>query len=285
MGKAARSGIATHSGFSAPVLLLALTPLPSVVVALTATACTSAARVIRSAFPRTPPSSSPSTSTRPAPFMSHLPDCVAGCARRPPFYCPEQFRFDTGFWDLPYDESVAIGLANLDACCARIRAPSPNLRTRDRVGDTDRASYVVFGYSQSAGIAALEKYDLIAHPPPGTTVSFVLNANPKPPTAASWSASSGGILPVVGVTFNGAMTTNRPEPHPINDCRRRQSVRAGGRLPDQPAEPASPNSTLLVGFLYLHPRRHTSRRPISGCRVNTSDTTILSRARQDSARC
>jgi PE-PPE domain len=67
---------------------------------------------------------------------------------------------------MTFDESVAIGLANLDAClggslCTVTEQPYTTPGDQ-QLTDT---SYVVFGYSQSAAIARLEKSWLIAHPP------------------------------------------------------------------------------------------------------------------------
>ncbi|WP_264001034.1 PE-PPE domain-containing protein, partial [Mycolicibacterium gadium] len=93
-------------------------------------------------------------------------------------YTPEEFPIATGLHAMPFDSSVAIGLANLDAClrgksCTVTEPPFTTTGPRT-VADT---SYVVYGYSQSATVAAKEKYDLIAHPPPGETVGFVVTSN------------------------------------------------------------------------------------------------------------
>jgi PE-PPE domain len=70
---------------------------------------------------------------------------------------------------------------------------------------------VVFGYSQSATIAAFEKYDLIAHPATGKTVSFVVISNPNRPNGGILERFVGVYIPILGVTFSGAMTTNSPD--------------------------------------------------------------------------
>lgn len=252
MGKAARSGIATILVFGA-VLLLALTPLPSAVVALTATAL----YLGGTGHPLSIPEDTTEFITQYIDKAGSLyvsPSGLCGGVCSPAaVYSPEQFRFDTGFWDLPYDESVAIGLANLDACLRKkpCTVTKPPYTVTDTATLTD-ASYVVFGYSQSAGIAALEKYDLIAHPPPGTTVSFVLNANPNRPNGGILERFVGWYLPVIGVTFNGAMTTNSPEPHPITTVDVANQYEPVADFPTNPLNLLA-DLNVLVGFLYLHP--------------------------------
>ncbi len=124
-------------------------------------------------------------------------------------YTPEQFRFDTGLTDLTFDDSVALGQANLDDC---IRGnlctvtPAPWVLTADQ-RLTDK-SYVVYGYSQSAAVATIEKRQLITNPEPGTRVSFILTANPNRPHGGVLAAFPGLYIPIVGVTFNGSTPTN-----------------------------------------------------------------------------
>lgn len=181
--------------------------------------------------------------------------CVGGdpgCSRVA-VYGPEQFRFDTGLWDMPYDESVAIGLSNLDAClrkasCTVTKPPFTSTATAT-LTDT---SYVVYGYSQSAAIAALEKYDLIAHPPPGTTVSFVVNANPNRPNGGILERFVGAYIPIIDVSFNGAMTTNSPEPHPITTVDVANQYEPVADFPTNPLNLLA-DLNVLLGFLYLHP--------------------------------
>lgn len=80
-------------------------------------------------------------------------------------YTPEQFRFVTGLFDMTFDESVAVGRANLDDCvrgavCTVTAFPYTETLS-ERVGDR---SSVIYGYSESATIASGQKLQLIAHP-------------------------------------------------------------------------------------------------------------------------
>ena len=85
--------------------------------------------------------------------------------------------------------------------------PSYNATTDQSVSDT---TYVVYGYSQSATVATLEKR-FLAQPgntPAGTTVNFVLAANPNRPNGGILERFAGLHIPIVGVTFNGATPTD-----------------------------------------------------------------------------
>lgn len=176
-----------------------------------------------------------------------------GCARVA-VYTPEQFRFDSGLWDMTFDESVAIGLANLDAClrgvpCTVTKPPFTTTGPPQVLSDT---SYVVYGYSQSATIAAQEKYDLIAHPPVGTTVSFVLTSNPNRPNGGILERFVGAYLPVLGVTFDGAMTTNSPQPTPLTTVDVAYQYDPVSDFPTNPLNLLA-DLNVALGFLYFHP--------------------------------
>src|SRR5262249_40103863 len=124
-------------------------------------------------------------------------------------FTPEQFRFDTGFADMTFDQSVAVGRANLDNCirgntCTVTPAPY-NATGNQQLTDT---SYVVYGFSQSATVATLEKRVLAANPVPGTKVGFVLVANPNRPNGGILERFAGVYIPIIGVTFSGATPTD-----------------------------------------------------------------------------
>ena len=170
-------------------------------------------------------------------------------------YTPAQFRFDTGLRDMTFDESVAVGLANLKACltpspCTVTDLPFTSTGER-QLTDT---SYTVFGYSQSGTIAGMEKSWLIAHPPPGT-VSFVLMANPNRPNGGILERFVGAYIPILGVTFNGPTPTNSPEPSPLATV---DIVRQYDPVSDFPTNPLNLLADLnaLVGFPYLHPEQN-----------------------------
>lgn len=252
MGKVARSGALAVLEFGA-VLLVMLTPLPSAVVALAATALYMGG----TGHPLSIPEDTTEYITQyvgnaDASYVTPSGLCGSVCSPIA-VYGPEQFRFDTGLSDMPYDQSVAIGLANLDACLRKkpCTVTDPPFTSTGTSTLTD-TSYVVFGYSQSAAIAALEKYDLIAHPPPGTTVSFILNANPNRPNGGVLERFVGWHLPIIGVTFNGAMTTNSPEPHPITTVDVANQYEPVADFPTNPLNLLA-DLNVLVGFLYFHP--------------------------------
>lgn len=130
-------------------------------------------------------------------------------------YTPAEFWPNTGLRSMTFDESVAIGLANLNDClrgapCAVTDPPFTSSTSRV-VTDS---SFTVFGYSDSATIASLQKSDLIAHPP-DETVSFVLLSSGNRPNGGILERFVGVRLPILGVTFGGATVTNSPQPTPL----------------------------------------------------------------------
>jgi hypothetical protein len=147
---------------------------------------------------------------------------------------------------------VAIGLANLDAClrgeqCTVTNTPFTTTGS-EVLTDT---SYVVYGYSQSATIASQEKYDLIAHPLADTTVSFVLTANPNRPNGGILERFVGVYIPILGVTFDGATTTNSPEPTPLTTV---DVAYQYDPVSDFPTNPLNLLADLnaLFGLVYFH---------------------------------
>ncbi|GAY17121.1 PE-PPE domain-containing protein [Mycobacterium sp. shizuoka-1] len=175
-----------------------------------------------------------------------------GCAQVA-VYGPEQFPIATGWQAMPFDESVAIGLANLDACLrnAPCTVTAPPFTTTGPQTLTDTA-YVVYGYSQSATIAAKEKYDLIAHPPPGATVSFVLTSNPNRPNGGILERFVGAYLPFLGVSFDGAMTTNSPQPTPLTTVDIAHQYDPVSDFPTNPLNLLA-DLNVAIGFVYFHP--------------------------------
>lgn len=238
------------------VLLLALAPITSVAVALAATALFMGGTGHSLSVPQdTPEFISAYVDSADTQYVTPSGLCTGGdpgCARVA-VYTPEQFKFDTGLWDMTFDESVAIGLANLDTCLrvAPCTVTKPPFTTTAPATLTD-TSYVVFGYSQSATIAAQEKYDLIAHPPAGKTVSFVLTSNPNRPNGGILERFVGAYIPILGVTFDGAMTTNSPQPNPLTTV---DVAHQYDPVSDFPTNPLNLLADLNValGFLYFHP--------------------------------
>ncbi|MCX2930937.1 PE-PPE domain-containing protein [Mycobacterium sp. CVI_P3] len=239
-------------------MLLAFMPITSVAIALAATALYMGG----TGHPLSVPQDTP------AYIASYVDDagttyvapsglCVGGSPGCSPVavYTPEQFPIATGLPSLTFDESVAIGLANLDGClrgapCTVTKPPFTTTGPPEVVADT---SYVVYGYSQSATISAQEKYDLIAHPPPvGTTISFVQTSNPNRPNGGILERFVGAYIPLLGVTFDGAMTTNSPQPTPLTTV---DVAHQYDPVADFPTNPLNLVADLnaLFGFLYFHP--------------------------------
>jgi hypothetical protein len=128
---------------------------------------------------------------------------------------PAQFNTgDPADHSLTFDQSVALGRENLEACVSASAQCDINTdigSDRPEAGD----QLVVFGFSQSSAIATLEKIRLAAKYPygEGPDVSFVLAANGNRPNGGylargpiGWSIPLG--LPGGGLTFNGSTPTN-----------------------------------------------------------------------------
>jgi len=124
---------------------------------------------------------------------------------------PAQFAPEHG--TLTFDQSVAEGMASLDNCInSNVCAYNPD------VGSTAPAStdtFVVFGYSQSATIATLEKRSLADQfaNVQGPNVSFVLIANGNRANGGLLARGPLGFtipMPLIygGVTFSGPTPTN-----------------------------------------------------------------------------
>jgi hypothetical protein len=240
------------------VLLLALAPMMPVSVVLAATALFMGGTGHSLSIPQdTTEYISQYVENADARFVAPSGLCTGGqqgCARVA-VYTPEEFPISTGLFVMTFDESVAIGLDNLDACvrgtaCTVTRPPFTSTGS-DTLTDT---SYVVFGYSQSATIAAFEKYDLIAHPATGKTVSFVVISNPNRPNGGILERFVGVYIPILGVTFSGAMTTNSPDVtgYTLTTV---DVAHQYDPVSDFPTNPLNLLSDLngLLGFFYFHP--------------------------------
>lgn len=174
-----------------------------------------------------------------------------GCAQVA-VYSPGAFWPITGLGDITYDESVVLGLANLDGClrAALCRVTDPPFTGTGLRQLTD-TSYTVFAYSQSGAIAGMMKSDLIAHPPSGT-VSFVFESNPNRPNGGVLERFVGAYIPILGVTFNGATVTNSPQPTPLTTV---DFAHQYDPVADFPMNPLNLLAVLnsLLGFAYEHP--------------------------------
>lgn len=180
-------------------------------------------------------------------------------------YTPAQFWPITGLSDMHFDQSVPLGLANLDHClrgiaCVVTYPPYTVTGPPQQLTDT---SYTVFGYSQSGTIASIEKSYLIAHPPAPGTVSFVFEANPNRPNGGILERFVGVHIPILGVTFNGATVTNSPEPTPLTTL---DVAHQYDPVADFPTNPLNLLSDLnaLMGFFYEHPEGQSGIPEIQG---------------------
>jgi hypothetical protein len=242
------------------VLLLALSPLTSVSVVLAATALFMGGTGHSLGIPPdTTEYITQYVDNADVGFVAPTGLCTGGtdpaACHQVAVYTPEEFPFDTWPWTMTFDQSMAAGLANLDKClrgtaCTVTKPPFTSTGS-DTLTDT---SYVVFGYSQSATIAAFEKYDLIAHPKTGTTVSFVVMSNPNRPNGGILERFVGAYIPILGVTFSGAMTTNSPDV-PGYTLTTVDVAHQYDPVSDFPTNPLNllADLNVLFGFAYFHP--------------------------------
>ena len=175
------------------------------------------------------------------------PGCAPVAVRTPAEFWPV-----TGLKAMQFDDSVQLGLANLDAClrgttCTVTDPPFTSTGSRQL---TDTA-YTVFSYSQSGAIASIQKSTMIAQPPTGT-VSFVFDSNPNRPNGGILERFVGVHIPVLGVTFNGATVTNSPQPTPLTTV---DFVHQYDPVADFPTNPLNLLAVVnvLFGFAYEHP--------------------------------
>jgi hypothetical protein len=142
---------------------------------------------------------------------------------------PEQFMPVSGM--MPFDQSVEQGVVNLDQAI-----------NAQPAGE----SMVVFGYSQSARIASIQKANLAAA---GSTlpVSFVLIGNPNRPNGGILGRFEGVKIPIAGITFDGATPTN-------TDFKTVDITRQYDGWSDFPNNPLNPFATAnaVAGIHYLH---------------------------------
>ncbi|MDX1891199.1 PE-PPE domain-containing protein [Mycolicibacterium sp. 050158] len=238
-------------------ILLAFTPFTSAVVTLAATALFMGGAGHPLSIPQdTPEYIGAYVAGADTTYVAPSGLCVGGdpgCARVA-VYTPEQVKLDTGLWDLTYDESIAVGRANLDACLRGIpcTVTEPPFTTTGPPRSLTDHSLVVYGYSQSATIASIEKSDLIAHPPTGTSVSLVLIGNPNRPNGGIFERFAGAYLPIIGITFNGATQTNSPRPTPLTTVDVASQYDPAADFPINPLNPLA-DLNVAFGFLYFHP--------------------------------
>ncbi|MFS0899432.1 PE-PPE domain-containing protein [Mycolicibacterium litorale] len=166
-------------------------------------------------------------------------------------HTPEEF--GPVFGTMTFNDSLDAGLENLDACVQG----SPCV-ARTVPGDPDTATppqqfespFVVYGYSQSAVIATMEKRRLIERArngQPVPDVSFVLLANPNRPNGGVMQRFDGMHIPMLDVTFNGSTPTD-------GDFTTVDIARQYDGWADFPVYPMNMAATAnaLLGIYYLH---------------------------------
>ena len=102
----------------------------------------------------------------------------------------------SGLFDLTADQSLQAGVADLEDAIAK--HPNDHL--------------VIYGNSQGAGIANVEKRKLAEQYPWGTDapdIDFVLGGDPNLPNGGLMSRFPGLYIPILDLTFNGP---RRPTP-------------------------------------------------------------------------
>ncbi|WP_260760055.1 PE-PPE domain-containing protein [Mycobacterium sp. SMC-4] len=130
-------------------------------------------------------------------------------------YSPGEIRFVTGLFDMSFDRSVAIGLANLDNCIRGVSCTvtdDPYTSTGSRIIDDD--AFLVYAYSASATVASQQKLRLIANPV-DARVNFLMLANPNRPNGGILERFVGAYVPFLGITFDGATSTSSSSANPL----------------------------------------------------------------------
>ena len=168
-------------------------------------------------------------------------------------HTPEQFW--PIFGTLTFDQSVAEGVADLHPHVVASGTGS------DEQGEPNR--FVIFGSSQSARIATIEKRNLIEDYDPETSPrgAVVMMGNPNRGNGGLLERFNGLFIPILGVTFDGATPTNGPvdpgdpdDPtddtfvYPTEDY---ATVRRLGRLPGRAVNFLA-TANAIAGIALLH---------------------------------
>ncbi len=126
----------------------------------------------------------------------------------------------SGFFDPTFDQSVRGGVTALDTAIA----------------DHPNEALVIYGYSQGAIIANIEKQKLADQYPEGTDapdIDFVLSGDINLPNGGLTSRFAGLYIPILDVSFNGPAPTDTQ----FDTVEDRQPVRRVLRFPAVPAQP------------------------------------------------
>jgi hypothetical protein len=170
--------------------------------------------------------------------------CVGGPCTLVAVVTPEQF-FPV-FGTMTFDQSVAQGVANLDRCVHGLSCTT-NQAVPGTTAPPYSGPFVIYGYSQSATIATIEKRNLAAEQNPPAT-SFFLLENPNRPNGGILARGPQGLtIPILGVTFSGPTPTDTN--FPTVDVSRQYDG-----ISDAPLNPLNLLADLNagLGYFYLH---------------------------------
>lgn len=184
----------------------------------------------------------PLAPTTPAENQTYMSTMLNGFFVQPGYtrvavHTPEEFWPSTGNDDRTFDVSVADGVDDLDAA---IKTPAYY------VGGN---KVIVFGYSQSATIIAMEKQNLADDPnaPLPSQLEFVVVGSLNNPDGGLFTRLPGFVILGLGVTFEPAM--------PNDGYKTTSYVREFEGLADLPDNPLNllALGNALVGAAVLHP--------------------------------
>ncbi len=125
------------------------------------------------------------------------------------------------FGSTTFDDSVAVGRANLSHCLgASLGVCNYNTGVGSAAPNPKTDHFIVFGYSQSAVVASLVKNDLINDPTPDPALDgteFFMAANPMRPNGGILGRGFEGLtIPIIGITFYGPTKNSCPTATPCS---------------------------------------------------------------------
>ena len=149
----------------------------------------------------------------------------------------------SGLFDLTYDQSRQVGLADLE-------------RAMDKHGNDN---LVIYGYSQGAAIANLEKRKLAEQYPAGTAapdIDFVVGGDGNLPNGGINARFPGLYIPILNWSFNGPAPTDTP----FKTVEINRQYDWFGDFPLYPLNLVADVNAFL-GFIYVHMYGATSACP------------------------
>jgi len=141
----------------------------------------------------------------------------------------------SGIFDLTFDQSVQQGIANLE----------------DAIAAHPNEHLVIFGYSQGAMIANIEKQKLADQYPngDGPDIEFVLIGDENLPNGGLAARFPGLYVPIINLTLNGPAPTD-------TQFHTTEFVRQYDGFADFPLYPINlaADANAILGFVYVHSR-------------------------------